>query len=122
MTTAPAGPVASDVMLAGRLSVGAVVSQLTTVADTLTELVRVRVPVVLRAPLAVYGTDPETGPVLAGAVSVTVEVTNPELNVLLASEVQLLGRAIVPLPLAVRTPDGLDVGVPGATVTTALFA
>ncbi len=34
-TAAPEGPVASAVMLAGRLSVGGVVSQLTTVAVTL---------------------------------------------------------------------------------------
>ena len=52
LITAPEGPVASTVMLPGRLSVGGVVSQLMTVAVTVRESVLVSKPPVLLVPTA----------------------------------------------------------------------
>jgi hypothetical protein len=81
-------------MFEGRASVGGVVSQLTTFADTGTEPVLVTDTLLAPPPVALNPTDPVTTPVDA-ALTVTDRETMP-LKVLLLALVQFDGSVIVP--------------------------
>jgi hypothetical protein len=102
VTTAPVGPVASAVILAGRLRAGGVVSQVTTFAVTPTLSCRVSVvPSLAAVPVASIRRLPLMAP-RVDAVTVTVIVTVPELSEFPVWVPQLAGREMFPPPVALR--------------------
>jgi hypothetical protein len=107
ITTAPAGPIASAVILAGRLSVGGTESQVTTVADSATLSLGSRTPPLTFVPVESTRSWP-LAPPRVEAVNVTRIVTVWELMVPFAWLVQLDGRTIVPDPDALKAEGVIE--------------
>jgi hypothetical protein len=114
---APPGPVASTEMVAGSVSVGAVLQfWIVAVIDTTTVLVSDPPPSF--APVAEKVTEPARGPTgTAPASRVSVDVAVSVLRVLFVADVQVLGSEIVSLVAEIPAES-----VVAETVTLALFA